>query len=117
MERGITDPRRLRVADKGDPYNGCRSVYRVHEIITPHERESRYIANRCLNADIGCVECKKILVESIRTIIEPFQERRRELSEASDYALDVLHEGGKQARAIIAETLEAVREKMGILVY
>ena len=117
MERGITDPMRLRVADKGDPYNRCRSIYRVHEIITPGERESREIANRCLNADIGCLECKKMLVESIRAIIEPFQERRRELSEKDDVAREILHEGGKKARVIIAETLEQVRDRMGIVVY
>lgn len=115
--RGITDPARVRASDPGDPYGRCASVYPLHEIITPHETESREIANLCLTAGISCVSCKTRLVDSIAAVIEPFQERRRELSEKDDYAHDVLHEGGKKARAVIRETVGLVREKMGIIVY
>lgn len=117
MERGITDPERLRVTDPGDPYNRCRSVYKLHELITPGETSTREIANACLSAQIGCVTCKNRLVDSIAAVLEPFQERRRELAIKDDYAREVLHEGGKRARAIIAETVDAVRDKMGIIVY
>ncbi|MEK7614147.1 MAG: tryptophan--tRNA ligase [Patescibacteria group bacterium] len=117
MERGITDPQRLRASDPGDPYNGCRSVYPLHEMITRGESDSREIANLCRSAQIGCVACKNRLVDSIALILEPFQERRRELAEKDNYAREVLHEGGKRARAIFAETLAVVRDKMGIVVY
>lgn len=117
LERGITDPQRLRVTDKGDPYNRCRSVYKIHEMITPGESTSRDIANACLSAQIGCSDCKKLLVESIAAKLLPFQEKRREIAEKDDFAREILHEGGKRARVIISETLEAVREKMGIIVY
>ena len=33
LKRGITDPQRLRPTDPGDPYNRCRSVYKLHEIV------------------------------------------------------------------------------------
>jgi tryptophanyl-tRNA synthetase len=117
MERGITDPQRLRVADPGDPYNRCRSVYKLHEIITPNETSTREIANACLSAQIGCAACKTLLIGSIASVLEPFQERRRELDTRDDFAREVLHEGGKRARAIIAETVAVVRDKMGIIVY
>ena len=117
MERGITDPERLRVTDPGDPYNRCRSVYKLHELITPGETSTREIAHACLSAKIGCVACKTHLVGSIAAILEPFQERRRELASQDDFAREILHEGGKKARAIIAETVATVREKMGIVVY
>ena len=32
-----------------------------------------------------------------------------------DYVKDVLHEGNRQARAIAAETLDEVREAMGMV--
>ncbi len=117
LARGITDPQRMRTSDPGDPYNRCRSVYPLHELITPGEADSRTIAKECLAASIGCVECKKRLVDSIAAILEPFQERRAALTKKDDYAREVLHEGGKRARRIIAETVEKVREKMGIIVY
>lgn len=117
LEQGITDPQRLRVSDPGDPYNRCRSVYPLHELITPGEKDSREIASACQNAQIGCVACKHKLVDSIAMILEPFQERRRELSSRDDYAREVLHEGGKRARKIIAETTAVVRDKMGITIY
>ena len=117
LERGITDPKRLRVSDPGDPHNGCRSIYPLHEIITRGEVDSQEIANLCRNAKIGCVDCKNRLVDSIVNVLEPFQQRRRELAENNDYAREVLHEGGKKARAIFAETLNEVRDKMGVIVY
>lgn len=117
LTRGVTDPQRIRLADPGDPYNGCKSVYPLHEIITPGEVDDRTIAKACQTAAIGCAECKKRLVKSIAVILEPFQERRTALANRDSYARDVLHEGGKRARQIIAITVEDVREKMGVVIY
>jgi tryptophanyl-tRNA synthetase len=117
LERGITDPERKRVSDPGNPYIRCRSVYPLHELITPGETDGREIAKACMAARIGCAECKKRLVHSIAAILEPFQERRAALADKNDYAREVLHEGGKRARQIIKGTVEQVRDKMGIIVY
>jgi len=116
-EHGVTDPNRKRKSDPGDPYNECRSVYPVHELITPNEQNTREIAHACASAQIGCVECKEHLVKSIRVILEPFQEKRRELADKDDFVREILHEGGKKARARICTTVEEVREKMGIIIY
>lgn len=117
LERGITDPERKRASDPGDPYNRCRSVYPLHELITPGETDGREIAKACMAAHIGCVECKKRLVDSIAVILEPFQERRAALADKDDYVREVLHAGGRRARRIIRETVAKVRDKMGIIVY
>ncbi len=117
LKKGITDPERLRVSDPGDPYNRCRSVYSVHELVTAGEVETREIANACLTAQIGCVECKHRLVDNIARMLEPFQEARAKLTDKNAYITEVLHEGGKKARTKIKETVEAVREKMGIVIY
>ena len=79
MKKGITDPERKHLMDLGDPYNRCKSVYGIHELITQDEKDLRVIANKCMKAEISCVECKKILVESIAKILIPFQEKRKEL--------------------------------------
>ena len=117
LTKGITDSERKRSADPGDPYNRCKSVYPVHELITQGEAESREIATACIKATIGCVECKHRLVDSIAKVLEPFQEKRTELADRNDYIREVLCEGSKKARAIIAETTEQVRDKMGVVLY
>lgn len=117
LKKGVTDPERIRATDPGDPYNRCKSVYPVHEFVTLGETDTREIANACLGAKISCVACKHKLVDGIARILEPFQEARARLVDQNDYVKDVLHEGGKKARARIVETVEVVRDKMGIVLY
>ncbi len=117
QQKGVTDPNRKFAKDPGDPYNGCRSVYAIHELVTEGEVETRQIANACLTASIGCVECKRRLVEGIAKLLIPFQERRRALDNQTAYVEDVLRSGGQRARALIAPTVALVREKMGIVSY
>src|SRR3989344_6030052 len=117
LTKGVTDKNRVRASDPGDPYNGCKSVYPIHELVTVEETENRQIAKACQAAAIGCAECKNILVDNIARILEPFQERRRELAEKNEYVREVLREGGKKAHRIISITVSEVREKMGITIY
>jgi tryptophanyl-tRNA synthetase len=112
--RGVTDEKRVAATDPGDPYNRCRSVYPVHEAISSDEVAHRTIAQRCVAGAIGCRECKGILADRLAEIIGPFQERRHTLECQNDYVRDVLHEGGKRARVMVAETVAKVREAVGI---
>lgn len=117
LKKGVTDQKRLRVSDPGDPYNRCQSVYPLHELVTDGEVVNREIASLCISAEIGCVACKNRLVDEIAKILRPFQEKRASLSNRNEYIMEVLHEGGKKARARIKETTELVRERMGIVLY
>jgi tryptophanyl-tRNA synthetase len=117
LKHGITDIERKRLDDPGDPYNRCQSIYPVHEIVTAGEVESRTIAKQCMAAEIGCRNCKMRLVDSLAEVIEPFQAARAELADQDDRVREILHEGGKAARAIFRKTVEEVREKIGIVIY
>jgi tryptophanyl-tRNA synthetase len=116
-KRGVTDVSRKKLSDAGDPYHGCKSVYPVHELVTVGEVESRAIAKLCLSAQIGCSDCKNLLVDSIEAILVPFQEKRAELADQDDFIRDVLHDGAIKARALILPTVQEVREKMGLVNY
>jgi tryptophanyl-tRNA synthetase len=126
-KRGVTDPKKVRAGDPGNPYRvvdvakgvdeGCRSVYAVHELVTPGETSTREIANTCIAGTLGCAECKRMLVDRIAAILEPFQERRAKLAGQDDFITDILHEGGRKARALIRPTVEAVQGKMGLVIY
>ena len=61
---GITDVARKHRNDPGHPYD-CKSVYPLHELVTVGERDSRTIAKQCQSAEIGCVDCKKHLVDNL----------------------------------------------------
>ena len=117
LKHGITDPQRVRATDPGDPYNRCQSVYPVHELVTGNESSTRLIAKQCMTGTLKCVDCKHVLVDNIALLLEPFQAARAKLTDKNDYVREVLHEGGKKARALIGPTVEAVRDKMGITVY
>lgn len=116
-KKGVTDPQRVKLEIPGDPYNRCQSVYPVHELVTPGESETREIAKLCQSASIGCGDCKQRLVSSIADILVPFQEQRRYWDERTDEVREILIEGGREARKIIAPTVGEVRELMGVRLY
>lgn len=57
---------------------------------------------------------KMYVVESVNNFLAPMRERRAELAKDMDYVRDVLAEGNKKANAIANETLEQVRDAMGM---
>ena len=114
--KGVTDTQKVRQGDPGDPYNRCKSVYPLHEILTPGEKDDRIIANSCIKGSLGCADCKNMLANRINELLGPFQEKRRQLETQTGHVLEILQEGGRHARRIISQTTAEVREKMGIRV-
>lgn len=115
LRYGVTDTGRKRKNDPGNPDN-CPSVYPVFKIL----RENNPIAldtvkQECLAGTRGCKECKLELAIDIDVLIQPFRERRVELSQKRKYVEEVLHFGGMKAREIIQPTVREVREKLGII--
>jgi tryptophanyl-tRNA synthetase len=107
----VTDPARRYRSDPGHP-EIC-NVFRLHNFFTLARVEE--IAAECRSARIGCVDCKKILAESINSNLKPFQEKRAALAAKPAYVAQVLADGGNRAEAIAEETLKEVKEKMKLL--
>lgn len=107
----VTDPARRYRSDPGHP-EVC-NVFRLHSFFTPARVEE--IASDCRGARIGCVNCKKILAQSISSNFEPFRERRALLASKPDYVAQVLADGAQRAEIIARETLSEVKEKMKLL--
>ncbi len=103
----ITDPQRKRKTDPGDP-DIC-NVYFYHEIYTDPGKVSE-IAASCRAARIGCVECKKIMAQSLIKGLEPIREKRRELGAHMDRVKEIMVAGNRRARAIAESTMEEVRQ-------
>jgi tryptophanyl-tRNA synthetase len=107
----VTDPARKYRSDPGHP-EIC-NVFRLHSFFTPARVEE--IAVECRGASIGCVDCKKILAESISLNLEPFRERRASLASKPGYVNEVLADGANRAEAIAEQTITEVRRKMRLL--
>ena len=111
MMTAFTDPSRRYRSDPGHP-EAC-NIFRLHNFFTPARVEE--IASECRSAHIGCVDCKKILAESIISNLEPFREKRANLASKPDYVTQVLADGADRAEAIAKETITEVKERMKLL--
>jgi tryptophanyl-tRNA synthetase len=107
----VTDPARRYRSDPGHP-EIC-NVFRLHNFFTPARVEE--IASQCRAARIGCVDCKKILAESMSWNLEPFRKRRAALASKPGYVNQVLADGANRAENIAKETIREVKEKMRLL--
>jgi tryptophanyl-tRNA synthetase len=107
----VTDPARKYRSDPGHP-EIC-NVFRLHNYFTKDRVQE--IDSECRSARIGCVDCKKILAESINLNLKPFRERRAALATKPGYVNQVLADGANRAEAIAKETLKEVKEKMKLL--
>jgi tryptophanyl-tRNA synthetase len=111
LVRMVTDPRRVRRTDPGDPKD-C-PAFRLHEIYcTPEEREE--LSKGCRTASIGCVDCKKVMIRHVQEELAPIQQKRNELAANKGVVADVLAEGRRRAAATAEATMAEVREGMGL---
>ncbi|KFF31878.1 tryptophan--tRNA ligase [Bifidobacterium bombi] len=65
--------------------------------------------------DAGAGALKQYVITSVNEFLAPHRERREELAKDMDSIRDVIHDGNKRANAIANETLDEVREAMGML--
>jgi tryptophanyl-tRNA synthetase len=107
----VTDPARRYRSDPGHP-DIC-NVFRLHSFFTPARVEE--IASECRSAGIGCVDCKKILADSINSNLKPFREKRASLASKPGYVNQVLADGANRAEAIAKGTMREVKERMKLL--
>ena len=65
--------------------------------------------------DAGCGALKKYVTESVNNYLAPIREKRHELEGKDEMIREILHEGNKLANEIANETLNQVREAMGMV--
>ena len=111
VRKMMTDPARVRLKDPGNPSN-C-PVYDLHEVYSSEDTKS-WVRNGCTTAGIGCIDCKKPLIDSINTEQQIMIERARQFEEDPGLVHSIIQEGSEQARLVARETLEEVKESIGI---
>ena len=106
-----TDVQRVKRSDPGRPW--LCNIYSFHEFFTPEEQRKE-CAEACQTANIGCIDCKRVLHKNLCQFLAPIQARHNELKRQPDIVRDFLNESAREARDIAKETMDEVRSKMGL---
>lgn len=111
VRTAVTDPQRVRRSDPGRP-EVC-NVFTLHGFFTAPERVAQ-IERDCRSAALGCVDCKRMLAESIARTFEPMRERAAEYRAHPERVHEILGDGAARCRGLARETIREVRERMGL---
>jgi tryptophanyl-tRNA synthetase len=106
-----TDPARVRRTDAGDPEK-C-PVYSLHKIYSDAET-LQWAAQGCRSAGIGCLDCKKKLSDRVVAEVQTMRQRAQEYEDNRDLVRGIVAEGCEKAREQARQTLDEVRQAMGL---
>ena len=106
----ITDTKRIKRTDPGDPKE-CH-LFPYHELFSSCD-ECHSIYEGCTKAKLGCVDCKKLLYESMLCFFEPFYERMQ-IWDKKDVLDDILESGARKAKSIAETTMQEIRDSIGL---
>jgi tryptophanyl-tRNA synthetase len=111
LSRMVTDTRRQRRTDPGDPKD-C-PAFRLHEIYCTDEERAE-LTEGCKTASIGCLDCKKVMIKHVIEEVDPMRLRRQEFAKRPGVVSEILEDGGRRAREVANATLAEAKEAMGL---
>lgn len=100
-----TDPGRIRRDDPGNPH--ICLVFDYHKECSDPELVAE-IEENCKAGSIGCIDCKKKCMESIKNVLAPIWEKLEKLDD--QIVRGVIESGNQKARTQAKEKLEKVKE-------
>src|SRR4051812_46986092 len=110
LRPAMTDPARVKKTDPGTP-EVC-NIYHLHKAFSP-PATVEHVAVQCSTAGWGCIECKKVLAESMETELVPIRTRAELLRNEPERMEDALASGARKCRSIAQDTMREVRDRMG----
>jgi tryptophanyl-tRNA synthetase len=111
LRPAATDPARVRRTDPGTP-EVC-NIYHLHKAFSP-PATVEHVAVQCRTAGWGCLDCKKVLHESMEKELSPIRARAREIAAEPKKMSKTLEAGAEHARSIARQTMVEVKTKMGL---
>ncbi|MXX98519.1 MAG: tryptophan--tRNA ligase [Gammaproteobacteria bacterium] len=107
-----TDPARIRRKDPGEPTK-C-PVWEWHQVYSD-EKTQQWVQKGCRSADIGCLECKKPLIASVQTELEPIRQNSKEYEDDKATVKKIITEANEAVRDIANDTLEEVKHAIKLM--
>ena len=111
LRPAVTDPKRVRRTDPGTP-EVC-NIYHLHKAFSP-PATVEHVAVQCRTAGWGCIDCKKVLHESMEKELAPIRARARDIAANPKKMSDDLRAGADHARSVAQATMKEVKQKMGL---
>jgi tryptophanyl-tRNA synthetase (EC 6.1.1.2) len=111
--RGMyTDPKRIR-ADIPGTVEG-NPVFIYHDIFNPNREEVEDLKARYRQGRVGDVEVKEKLARALNAFLDPIRERREQFAQERGLVEEIIYTGTLKMRHIADETLEAMKQAMGL---
>ncbi|MEE1860269.1 tryptophan--tRNA ligase [Acinetobacter baumannii] len=107
-----TDPNHLRIEDPGQVEGNI--VFTYLDAFDPNKEEVEELKAHYRRGGLGDGTVKKRLEGVLKELITPIRERREELSKDPDYIMDVLRQGTDKCRIITQQTLDEVKDGLGL---
>src|SRR5665213_30021 len=104
-----TDPARVRRTDPGDPQK-C-PVWELH-LLYSDDATRQWVNQGCRTAAIGCLDCKKPVIERIVEEVTGMRKRAQEFQDNPELVSNLMAEGCEKAREVARATLDEVRRAM-----
>jgi len=114
VKKAYSDPQRRYRHEPGHPTKEECNVFHLHSFFTEGEMLNT-IKEKCLRAEIGCVDCKKLLSNSIAAIVEPMNEKKKQLSDSD--VIEILKIGQQKAKQSAQQTISVIRKAMGLQIF
>ncbi len=106
-----TDPARVRRTDPGDPEK-C-PVWQFHLMFSDKDVKD-WVQTGCRSASIGCLECKKPVIDAVVVELAPIREKTKQYESNPDMVKSIMSEGSEKARDTARDTLQDVRQALGL---
>lgn len=107
-----TDPNHLRIEDPGKVEGNI--VFTYLDAFDPNKEEVEELKAHYRRGGLGDGTVKKRLEGVLKELITPIRERREELAKDPDYIMDVLRQGTDKCRLITQQTLDEVKDGLGL---
>ncbi len=107
-----TDPARVKLTDPGDPAK-C-PVWKLHEVYS-NDEVKKWASEGCRTAAMGCLDCKQPLIDAVIKEQAPIHERAEEYTSDPDLVRNIINAGCEKARDVARDTMEEVRQAMGLV--
>ena len=105
----VTDPARKRRQDPGNP-EVC-GIFYLHKVVS-EAGTVKWVDENCRTAGIGCVDCKRKLLERLLPLQEQMRQRRDKLLARPGDVDDLVQVGIRRARQVAERTMDEVRAAM-----
>lgn len=109
MKKAVTD-----AGTTGEITPATKNLFLLLEILGKKEHYENFLAEH-KKGTIKYSQLKEVLAADIADYFTPFRAKRKELEAKPEYVREVLADGAERARVIARETMQEVKEKIGLV--